>query len=837
MLRLAKILRELDLIAKSLEQISNLKDIDERRKELERQQALFVPLKQRLERGGKALELGEDYESIKDLRKLREQNRMKQSSLREELAAIRNDLKNSEEALTISEIEYRNKLSEQTQLNNTILKVRELDRKISELHDVSVQIRDQFEESERNLRDATIEVEKKQIALERTALELRDARKFLQVHAYDEKLKTALDAIKKCYELYDEAERKRLAVKSSWDNAILKKQQDQGILKDRTSLLNDVIHKYAIIEKNYVKANAFYENSLKGKSLAEWREICERNIAKLNDLDELYKTFQSEKILHEKLNNLHAQKLQMHQETRNLNLQDIEQTSKINEYRQEVAKLERRVKLLHSIQDLDAVRELLEDNMACPLCGSMTHPYTSGAKIPDPNEVQNQLIQAQNALENLRKELSERQEKTGRINNDISSLARNESELKNLLSDLNSKISAKVADLGLRIGTGISPFEEIDRVRQITRDQLQLARNAAETIETAQRDLKAATDDFEKIKQSREELTQFSQEATFLVQNDKTEEARLENESKSQEEITASLKRELISQLMPYGYKSLPEREPQKVLTELDLRLSAWLDGAKKRTDLEHELSIIQNEINALKKDRDNSKLRREALLSQLKASEADRETLQQQRVITFASRDPESELDKMNRSVTFLRAQLDERNTSKNSHALKLSQIQDSIHALETEMATGREQLQLLEVKFSKKMLKLGFKSEDDYVSSCLTSEERRDLQNKLKELTQTDIELAAEYENTRAKLLELQSNLTTNFSFNSDELAERVHELEQQFTQELAKDSNTEEVRAYNQELRINLQPKIQGLAMRCGFKDPFEESGSGSGSGYVQ
>ena len=832
MLKLAKILRELDLISKGLEQISKLKDLEAEQKELERQQSLFVPLKQKLERGRKALELGESYEAIKDLRSAREVQRLKQTSLNEDLANARNNLHNAEEALTISEIEYRNKLSEQSKLNTAVIKVKDLDKKISELKENAIQIRTQFDETERTLREFSNEVVKQQSSLEKIELSLRDARKFLQVHSYDEKLINTLDAIKKCYALYDEAEEKRISIKKLWDNAILKKQKDQITLNDRASLLNDITDKYTIIEKNYAKASSFYENSLKGKSLKEWRDTCDMNIKKLTELDDLYRDFQSEKSLQDKLKNIHDSKLHLQQETRNLNLRDIEQTSKINEYKSEVTKLEKRVSLLQRIQDLDAIRELLQDGIACPLCGSMTHPYVSGAAIPDPNEIQNKLFEAQSTLKNLRTELSERQTKTGKINDDIASLNRDEIEIKNTLGDLNAKIALKVANLGLRIGSGISPFEEIDRVRQYTRDRLQLAKNAADTIENAERDLKIITDEFEKIKQSKDDLTQFHQEAIFLVQHDKNEETRLENEAKSQDEITASLKRELVSQLMPYGYKVLPDKNPQEILEKLDKRLATWLDGVNKRNELERELSVTQNKINALKKDRDNIKSKREDLLTQIRATEADRDSLQQQRIVTFASKDPDSEVEKMNRNVILLRGQLEERNNVKNSCSLKLDRILTEIHTLETEMATGREQLQRLETNFGKKMLTLGFKSEDDYVSSCLTTDERRDLQHRLKELSQMEIDLASERENSKAKLLEIQATLITDFkqkdktfNFNSNDLHDRVNELEKLFNQEIANDSNPEEVKFYGQEFKDNIKPKIQNFAVKCGFKEPFE------------
>ena len=61
---LEAIKRILESKANEIQQQTLLKDLDARRTDWERRWALFVPSKQRLERGGKTLELGENYEAI-----------------------------------------------------------------------------------------------------------------------------------------------------------------------------------------------------------------------------------------------------------------------------------------------------------------------------------------------------------------------------------------------------------------------------------------------------------------------------------------------------------------------------------------------------------------------------------------------------------------------------------------------------------------------------------------------------------------------------------------------------------------------------------------------------
>ena len=804
--------------AEELRQQENLRDIDAKRADLERRTALFVPSKQRLERGGKTLELGEEYETIKDLREQRGRNKIKQDSLRDDLTEARTALQNAEEALTIIEAEYRDKLAEQTKLANLIQRVKALDAQITDRSDAVIQARNEYEDSEREYRECSAKVESEQISLERLEVALREARKFLQQHSIDEKLQTGLSGIQKCFAMFVQADEKHTGLKIAWSKAIQRKLQAQSTLNDRSAMFSDVNHRYAVIDKNYARARAFFEGTLKGKSITEWREICDRCNKKLSDLDELYKKFQAVRSLEDKLKQFQDIRLRIQQETRTLNIRDIEQSGKIHELQQEAERLEKRAALLRRIEDLDAVRELLQDGVACPLCGSMTHPYTSGASIPDPEQVHKQLQETQRELTELRDALTTRQTKAGKLSEESSEVGRGESELRKQINELTAEISSKVSLLGLKMSAGISPFEEIDRERQRTRDTLQLARNAADSAEEAEREMKAAADELDKIRETLAEVTRIQQDAAFALQNARAEEEQLDTETKTQAEILTSLKRELISQITAYGYKTLPDKNPAEVVEALTKRMTDWQEGSVKRDELERELSVANTKMSAMKKTRESLRVKREELLSRLKAIEADRDSVQQQRIILFASRKPDDEMSRMNADVESLRSQLNERRDDRNAKSQTLERIQTDIHTLETESAKGREDLQRHEINFNKRLLALGFRNEDDYAAACLTSDERRDLQNKLRELTQEDLDLKSERENTRAKILELQSDGMTR---TNDEISEIAQRLKNELAED---DTDNSESTVYRERINAEIIPAVKDLMLTCGLEEVF-------------
>lgn len=738
-----------------------VRELDRRRGEWEREKALFLPMEQRLERGRRALELGDEYESIRRMRQEQDQARTAQLALKESMTAARTELQNAEEAFTVKESEFRDRLIAQKRLAETALVVQDLDRQLRDRQEVVQRLEARLSQAGQELRERTARLEGEQLAVEKLSLSLREVRKALQLHASDERLATGLQGIQKCFGLYREALERRSASRESYALAIRKKQEAQTALNDRQAMFSDVAHRFTVVEKNYQRAQTFYESSLKGKSLEEWRSACNELVRRLEELERLTSHFREEQELQERLQGLQARRLRMQQETRELNIQDATQSGKAEALQEEVQKLEGRVRLLQGMEELGGMRELLEDGVPCPLCGAMTHPYASGAAIPEAEEVNRQLNDAMKAMEELRVELKGRQSRAGWLVGEISSIGRGEEDLRQDLERLDDIITQSVAALGLKFNVGVPPLEELDRVRQKARDQLQRARNALEAAEAAQRDRDAAADELARIRESREELTRYHQEALFQLQSERSEEARVEGESRSQEEAFNALRRELIAQLAPYGYKSIPDENPESVVRALELRAAEWRENAARRDELEREFSAAQASATAVRKEQEAFKLRKEELTRELRAVEAERDSLQQKRIILFNSKDPASEKERMERDVEDLRQQLEARRLARSEGSARLQEIMASLHELETRLATLREELQRGEIAFGKHMLSVGFKNENDYISACLSGEERRDLQRRLGELAQTDLDLTAARENAKSLQMELQSRL----------------------------------------------------------------------------
>ena len=736
-------------------------ELDKRRADWEKNMALFEPLRKKLERGRSVLELGDDFNNLKALRARREQHKLDQINLRENIMTAKAEAQSAEESFAIAESALRDKLAAQSKLIELANKAQELDKNLIERQDEAERIRAslneveiKFKEREALVSGATLDVEKLTIAL-------RESRKYLQANYSDESLINTLPGIKKCFELFNHAQDKLNNANLAYENAIKRKQNAQSALNDRQSMFADVEHRFSIVEKNYEQARALFESALKGKSISDWQRECERLNNKLEQLEELAKQFINEHGLQIKLKNIQEDRLRLQQESRSLNLKDIEQTGKLSGLDAEVKKLEKRVALLQKIEDLDLIRELLDDGEPCPLCGAMTHPYLSGVVIPDSQETRRQLEEAQNKLKELQDALSMRKSRLDVLSGEINSAGESEKELRRELNILTENITLNAPALGLKFGAGVPPLEELDRVKQRTRDSLQMAKNNLDAAEAAQRNLKNAEYELEKTRENKNELTKFHQEALFNLQGEKTDERHLEEEARSCEEAFNSIRRELVSQLTAYGYKNLPDENPGKIIEALNKRSEDWQSMSRLKDKQERELNAAQNLLNNIKKDLETLKLSRNDIKDRLRAVEAECGSINQQRLVLFESKKPSEEKERMEREVIELKRQLETRRVLKNESLEKFNNYLENMHKLETEMALERESIQKAEIAFGKKLLAAGFKNEDDFVSSSLTADERQALQKRLKDLTQEDLDLNSEREELMAQLIEIQGRV----------------------------------------------------------------------------
>ena len=141
---------------------------------------------------------------------------------------------------------------------------------------------------------------------------------------------------------------------------------------------------------------------------------------------------------------------------------------------------------------------------------------------------------------------------------------------------------------------------------------------------------------------------------------------------------------------------------------------------------MERVLCAAQASLQALRKEQESLKAEAASKADCAKRLEAERDALQQQRVVLFAAKDPQTEEARMETSVEEARRQLELRREARNENRDRLEKAMVRLHDLETAQATRRDRVQKEEIAFGKSLLAKGFQNEDDYLSACLSEEER---------------------------------------------------------------------------------------------------------------
>ena len=735
-----------------------LRDLDRRKADWEKEMALFAPDRRRLEQARQALELAEAHRSLSVLRKEQERDRLEQMSLNADLNRYRDETRTAEEAFNLAEVALRDRLVKQKKLAETIRTVRELDQQAQDRQDSVQEVRGQLQSLETALGGISERAEREQADLERLGISLRDVRKYLQSNPADEKLAAALEGMRKCFGLFCRAQEARKALRENYEKALRNRQESQNALNDRQAMFSDISHRFGVVEKNFERAQAFFGGTLKGKPMDEWRGICSHNEKRIQEMDRLAADLYRERDIQEEMRQLLDRRLKMESEQRELGMKEADRAARVERMEEARHQLERRVELLQRIDSMDDMRRLLKEAAPCPLCGSLSHPYVVG-NVPDSSEVRRQLDEADRELGVLREEAVARLGRAGQLEEEILSVGRIEEELRREAASLNDSITGEVASLGLKFGVGASPLEELGRVRQKALDQMQRARDVLSSAEQAERDLLAAKDELERIRGSQEELTRFHQEALSDLKRSQGEVERLEKEIRSHEESFNSVRRELIGQFSLFGYKSLPDDNPGRLLELLEARSDAWTRRTEEKEGLERSLCAAQASLQALQKEKEALRAEVGSRADLIKRLEAERDALHQQRVVLFAAKDPRAEEARMEASVEEARRQLEQRRETKNETRDRLEEVMIRLHDLETVQATRRERLQKEEIAFGKGLLAKGFRNEDDYLSSCLPEEERKALQDRLRELSKIGFEIGSSRDDARFAQAELRS------------------------------------------------------------------------------
>lgn len=394
------------------------------------------------------------------------------------------------------------------------------------------------------------------------------------------------------------------------------------------------------------------------------------------------------------------------------------------------------------VQEFEPARTQLKPHEACPLCGSLEHPFVNGEYTGQLSAALSRRNQQQDLLRQLQQEFTSTGLELHTLQSDIKNTNVN---LLNGKEDLQRAIT-EFEEINLRLPKPLD-FQRIDVVEAVLRkkqQEQQIQLNQFQLIRKKVQDLQ-----FLEQEQSRQ------QEKWLVAQQELSScQLRIQHTQKRTEELHSdyqvissrlnALELELQILLKPYGLSTVAEERPellklmQERLAIYQLKLKAAQETEQQLIQLKNDLSHLVNKLAGHQIVLDKATALRLALELELK-------TISQQRFDLFADADPRIERDKNRAVIGKEQGLLTEIEKLLKAKQQGLDLLEDRILQLERNMNELREATQVQESALLSALNTAGISSVLALESMLLPETEAQELQTLQLALSQELVTLEA--------------------------------------------------------------------------------------------
>ncbi|MCR5813093.1 MAG: hypothetical protein K6G15_01185 [Desulfovibrio sp.] len=271
------------------------------------------------------------------------------------------------------------------------------------------------------------------------------------------------------------------------------------------------------------------------------------------------------------------------------------------EYRKQKDELLRQLTGLRTIQSLDSHRAQLEDGKACPLCGSVHHPYAQGS-VPRPDATESaiqqieQTISQAEALEKKLARLEKEQsslleQKAGLEKKEVAARCNCEARQKEMtaLGEEESRLSQELACARRNLTEAFAPFGLANEACENYRAELARLEKRSQAYQAAQKDYESLSKDLAQVTADIDKHLAVLETLQHALNQLLTEQARLQQECESQKKARLAL----------FGEKNV-EREERLLNEAVFAAENACLAANKAEQKLKNALTARQTECQTL---------------------------------------------------------------------------------------------------------------------------------------------------------------------------------------------------------------------------------------------
>jgi exonuclease SbcC len=748
---------------------NDLLSLRKMKRDLEIRRENFGLKSKKLELATLALELSAEYASLQALRSEQETDRERLSQFKSELPPLESKVEKALKAINDSNTFLENQRSIQKEVAQVIRRVRELDLKIQEKMAPITALSDTVTEMEKSFGTLNDKNQKDSVALAESKSNLEKVNNVLNETSNHERLVENLTWITKSIEQISELDKNQNVKKREITFA----QKELAELDNQWSELEKYQQKLQkdlqLMKEMFDGKEAELKIILDSRDLASWRneltQIREKEflLEKLNGSVKIIKESQ------EKLCKLNSRRSTLVSEKEELQEQISRKMIESGSLEKEMKSFETQLSLLNRIKELEEARGQLRDGEPCPLCGSLHHPYAQG-NIPQPDETRTMLDKAKDSyklvneeISRIRIRLAERQKELEHIDSECS-------ELKERIANENTSIDEKFSDFSLQRSED-DITEILEKLRQESeRSKIRASNvvNAAEKLEKAIENLRHSLDRTRELLMANERKTQAA------IQDKKQCEQKIIQLKKEYDTLADQLRKasdDTMVELRHYGIDQLPMTDLNRVVSDLTGYRNRWIRRQEEKIAFEKQVSLLEVQINNQNEKINVLKSDIEGQLIRLRALKNDQNSLINDRMTLFGSKDTDTEEANMTKAVAAAESQLENARQHFAAIAEECSMMKAKIEAIERQLVSRDSQIIAATESFLFNIKASGFADEQEYKDACLPEDQRKELMEQARLLANEQMEIDARIQEKTVSLdSERQKKIT-------DQSLEQLH------------------------------------------------------------